>query len=327
MNHLPLRILRCPQCTGALDWAPDRDRVVCLQCPLSYPIRGGVPLLVIAQASARPIETDPEFERLVAEAVAAPFSGWDWSWLLGRRTEDVDPPGRLMDLYESRARDLLTGATAVIDLGTGGGERLAGFAPLPPLAVATEAYEPNVAIAAERLTRLGVQVVQTDGACHNSRGPQPGNRWPERRLPFADSSFDLVLASRSAFCPREAARVLRPGGALLTIQGRAEWRGETLADALEGTPPEWTVPGHGWEVGESFREAGLRIVSWTDRSSSTTFHDIGAVVYTLLHLPWTIVDFDLERYRQRLYRLHRRIQAEGGFTTRGTLYLIEAGKP
>jgi hypothetical protein len=174
MNHLPLRILRCPQCTAALDWSPDHDRVVC-----------------------------------------------------------------------------------------------------------------------RRLTPLGVQVVQTDGA----------------------------------FCPREAARLLRPGGALLTIQGRTEWRGETLTDALEGTPPEWTLPGQGWEVGESFRQAGLRISSWTERSATTTYHDIGAVVYTLLHLPWAIVDFDLERYRQRLYRLHRRIQAEGGFVSRGAAYLIEARKP
>jgi hypothetical protein len=155
----------------------------------------------------------------------------------------------------------------------------------------------------------------------------PGNRWPQRRLPFAAAAFGLVLASRSAFCPREATRLLQSGGALVTVQGRTEWRGETLAHALEGTPPEWTLPGHGWEVGESFREAGLRIIDWTERSSMVMFHDIGAVVYTLLHLPWAVIDFDLERYRQRLYRLHRRIRAEGGFTTRGAGYVIEARKP
>ncbi len=27
---------------------------------------------------------DAEFDRLIAEAVAAPFSGWDFSWLAGR---------------------------------------------------------------------------------------------------------------------------------------------------------------------------------------------------------------------------------------------------
>ena len=34
------------------------------------------------------------------------------------------------------------------------------------------------------------------------------------------------------------------------------------------------------------------------------------------HVPWSVVDFDLNRYRERLFRLHRRMQAEGGFRTR-----------
>jgi SAM-dependent methyltransferase len=136
-----------------------------------------------------------------------------------------------------------------------------------------------------------------------------------------------VLASRSAFSPLEVARVLRPGGTLLTVQGGADWRGETLADALEGTPPEWTLPRYGWDVGESFRQAALRIVDWTEHAGTTRFHDIGAVVYLLLHLPWAIIDFDLDRYRQRLYRLHQRMQREGGFVGRGYSYLIEAQKP
>ena len=117
----------------------------------------------------------------------------------------------------------------------------------------------------------------------------------------------------------EVARVLRPGGRLLTIQNGVEWRGETLADA-------WTIPGRGWNVGETLRESGLRIVSWREQATSTSFHDIGAVVYMLMHVPWLVVDFDVPRFRDRLYRLHQRIQREGAFTTRGYVYLIEAEK-
>jgi hypothetical protein len=123
------------------------------------------------------------------------------------------------------------------------------------------------------------------------------------------------------------ARILRPGGTVLTIQGGTKWRGETLADALAGTPPEWTQPGFGWEVGDSFRQASFRIIEWTEHAWTTTYHDIAAVVYELLHVPWSIVDFDVERYRERLFALYRRIQAENGFRTRGYLRLIEARKP
>jgi hypothetical protein len=50
-------------------------------------------------------------------------------------------------------------------------------------------------------------------------------------------------------------------------------------------------------------------------------------VYELLQVPWSVVDFDLNRYRERLFRLHRRMQAEGGFRTRVYTRVIEAQKP
>jgi SAM-dependent methyltransferase/uncharacterized protein YbaR (Trm112 family) len=318
-------VLACPHCAGMLE--PDTDALNCRDCPLSYPIRNGVPVLVIDQARARPTPTDPEFDRLVAEALAAPFSGWDWSWLDNRRINGRDPQGDLADLYDARAPSLVALASGVLDLGTGGGERLAAYGPFPSIAVATEAYAPNVTLARERLGPIGVQVIWNDTACQNSLGPEPGNRWPQRRLPFADATFDVVLARRTAFSPREVARILKPGGLVLTLQNRTDWQGETLADALGATPPEWAIPGQGWFVGHTLFEAGFRVERWEERTGTTTFLDIGAVVYTLLHAPWTIPDFDLGRYRERLYRLHQRMRAEGGFTTRSSGMLIEARKP
>lgn len=316
-------VLTCPQCSGHLDWTADRLRLDCRICPLSYPVRDGVPVLVIDQADVRPVATGPEFDRLVAEAVAAPFSGWDWSWLEGRRTA-VYSPHDLAPVYAERARALVAESVGVLDLGTGGGEQLARYGPFASLAVATEGYPPNVALAAERLGRHGVQVVWTDQATHNSRGPEARNRWPERRLPLADATFDLVLARRSAFSPREVARILRPGGKLLTNQGHTEWRGETLADALGGSPPEWTIPGLGWPVGHTLFEAGFSVDRWLEGSTRVTYHDIGVVVYTLLHVPWIIPGFHLDRYRAHLYQLHQRMQREGGFTTTFHEFLVEA---
>jgi SAM-dependent methyltransferase len=256
----------------------------------------------------------------------APFHGWDLSWLESRKTTTFVGADNPMEIYDARAAVLVAQSTAVLDLGTGDGNRFAAYAPFPEVAFATESHAPNVSLAAERLAAMGVQVVWADPNCHNSRGPRPGNRWPERRLPFADQTFDLVLASRSAFSPKEVARILRPGGTVLTIQGGSEWRGETLADALCGTPPEWTQPGSGWDVDDSFLRAGFHIVDWIEHAWTTTYRDIAVVAYELMHVPWSIVDFDVERYRERLFALHRRMQAEGGFLTRGYTRLIEARK-
>src|SRR5215470_4523817 len=103
------------------------------------------------------MNADPEFDQLLAEAQAAPFSGWDFSWLEGRRVEEGEDDWD----YEERARRLIQRAASLIDLGTGGGERLSRLGSFPALAVATEAYGPNVPIARLRLQPLGVTVVQT----------------------------------------------------------------------------------------------------------------------------------------------------------------------
>jgi hypothetical protein len=106
---------------------------------------------------------------------------------------------------------------------------------------------------------------------------------------------------------------------------RMAWR--NVADALGGTPPERTQAGSGWDVGVSFRQAGFRIIESAEHAWTATYHDIAAVVYELLHVPWAVVDFNVERYGERLLALHRRMQAEGGFPTRGYSQLIEARKP
>jgi uncharacterized protein YbaR (Trm112 family) len=332
MEPIQSDLLICPQCSGKVQPGPEgSERFDCQNCPLSYPLRDGVPVLVIKQASARKIETDDEFERLISEALQAPFSGWDFSWLEGRQVQTPDLRGELD--YEGRAREAVASAHAVLDLSTGGGEVLSRLAPFPKVAMATEAYPPNVTEAARRLVPLGVQVIWTDPACSDSRGPQLRGQWPHRRLPFADAAFDLVLASSASFCPREVYRVLQRGGTLLTVQGGTQKEspeqkgGPGLVDLLEGTSPEWTQPEYGWDIDATLDEAGFVTVEKIERQVTTTYRDIGAVVYFLKVIPWVIIDFEVNRYRERLYKLHQHMKAEGGLTSGGVHRLIEVRKP
>src|SRR5438132_1639427 len=146
--------------------------------------------------------------------------------------------------------------------------------------------------------------------CHDSRGPQPDGSFSERRLPFPDAHFELVLAHSSAFCPAEVYRVLRPGGTLLTAQGGPSLF-PTLADVLEGPVPEWAKEGQGWDIDASLDAAGFETVEKLDVFPKMTYRDIGAVVYALRAVPWTITDFMVERYRERLYQLHLQINGSG----------------
>src|SRR5262249_29304769 len=130
-----------------------------------------------------------------------PFEGWDFSYLHGRCHEDQPPWS-----YERIVRDLLRDADSVLDLGTGGGEKLLEFRDvLPPNTVATEGYAPNVPVARANLEPQGIRVVEY-------------NIDEESRMPFDDASFGLIHSRHEAYDAREIARILKPGSIFLTQQ-------------------------------------------------------------------------------------------------------------
>ncbi len=246
------------------------------------------------------------FEDLVAEAAAAPITGWDFSWLDGRATEQRPSWG-----YSRLLAERVAGAAAVLDVQTGGGEVLAGAGPLPPRTAATESWPPNLAVAARRLGPLGVQVV---GAAD------------EADLPFADASFDLV-SSRHPVVTRwdEIARVLRPGGILLTQQVGAGTMAE-LSTFVDGPRPARYDRDPG-RAQAAATDAGLEVTRFEAESLPTVFSDIGAVVYYLRLVVWVVPGFSVERHRDRLLALHERIERDGAFVAHAKRFLLEARKP
>ncbi|GHH81807.1 methyltransferase type 11 [Kitasatospora indigofera] len=248
------------------------------------------------------------FEELVGEAEAVPVDGWDFSWLDGRATEQRPSWG-----YQRTIGERLARVHAALDLQTGGGEVLAGVPALPPVMVATEGWPPNVVLATRLLHPLGAVVV-----ADAEEGP----------LPFAAEAFDLVT-SRHPVAVRwaEIARVLRPGGSYLA-QHVGPASVFELVEYFLGPQPEAVRRGrHPDDARREAAAAGLEVVDLRLESLHTEFRDIGAVVWFLRKVIWMVPGFTVERYRDRLLELHRRIEAEGPFTARTTRYLIEARKP
>ena len=135
-----------------------------------------------------------------------PFTGWDFSHLDGRLRGEREPWS-----YLDRAAELMRGSSSVVDLDTGGGEKLLGLREhWPARVLATEDYAPNFELARERLSPLGVEVVRS---AVSDTGP----------MPFGEGEFDLVLNRHAQFNPSEVARVLSPGGTFLTQQVHGMW--------------------------------------------------------------------------------------------------------
>jgi SAM-dependent methyltransferase len=247
------------------------------------------------------------FDELVTEAAAAPIDGWDFSWLDGRATEERPSWG-----YQRLMSQRLATASAALDIDTGGGEVLAGAAALPPTMVATESWPPNAALATTLLHPRGVVVVATRD---------------EPRLPFADEAFDLVT-SRHATEVRwaEIARVLRPGGSYLAQQiGPATMR-ELFEFFLGPQPAKWVELQPDTQTVRA-KAAGLQVVQMRMERLRAEFFDIGAVIYFLRKVIWTVPDFSVERYRERLRTMHEQIEADGPFVAHSTRLLVEARKP
>ena len=237
----------------------------------------------------------------------APFAGWDFSYLAGRMYQEQPPWD-----YLARAAELLRNAASVVDLNTGGGERLLDLQPAwPPRVVATEEWPPNFALINERLTPLGVQV-------YNVRLTD------DDPMPFADGEFEVVLNRHAAFNPAEVARVLAPGGTFLTQQVHG-LSGQAL-QAVFGAKPQWpdATPA---KYLPRLQQAGLTIVNGQEWSGRLNFTDVGAIVYYLKATPWLVPDFTVDRYTAELLELQARLASGQALDFAGRLYLIEARKP
>lgn len=246
------------------------------------------------------------FDELVREAELATAEGWDFGWLEGRAIEDR-PSWHYFNMVAERA----TAASALLDVEAGVGRMIGSLPAFPPLAVATEGFPASVAIAAPRLKARGVQLVVTS----------------QRRvgLPFAPESFDLVV-SRHPIEPwwQEIARVLVHGGYYFA-QHVGPHSLRSLSEFLMGPLPDESKRDPDRER-RAAEDAGLVVQALEVECPRTAFFDIGAVVYFLRVVPWIVPDFDVAKYRERLFDLHEVIERDGGFETTASRMLIEAVK-
>lgn len=246
--------------------------------------------------------TNNEFYTYLVSEYNQTFSGWDFTHLNGRRLDiHTDHPWD----YTATVLAAMRGAESMLDMGTGGGERLAAFAtsqPLPPRTCATEGYAPNVPVARQRLAPLGVTVYAVDDDHH---------------LPFVDEQFDLIVNRHASYSPREVRRILKSGHQFITQQV-GDQTNRHLHELLDYAPKDTFYPGaeqkHAWNLAYAVHElqdAGWCIVEQLEDVYPTRYYDVGAIVYYLKAIPWEIPDFSVEKYFDKLLEIDRLIKREG----------------
>ena len=232
---------------------------------------------------------------------AAPFQGWDFSYLAGRMTE-AEPPWD----YPALAKAAVQGAQDILDVATGGGEVFSSFAPFPGRATAVEGYPPNLAVARGRLEPLGVRVLQANTASG---------------MPFEDGAFDLILNRHGGFRSAEMHRVLKSGGVFLTQQVG----GDNLADLAYVFGARLAYPGNTLDrISGELRALGCEIRRGETWRGTVTFKDVGAVVYFLTAIPWVAQGFSVERHEEALASLQAALDAGRPLSFTYSRYLLEA---
>ena len=235
-----------------------------------------------------------------------PFVGFNFSYFADKWIDETPPWS-----YEDQVRALMLEAQSVLDIGTGGGEKLLAFRDVwPGQVTVTEGHPPNLQLARDRLEPLGVTVVENSETL-------------EGEMPFDNGAFDLVINRHAAFNIVEMERILRTGGIFLTqqVDGRNL---SDLSDAFETKQP-WTYFTLDFVLQE-IEKTNLVVETAEEWTGQTTFEEIGTLVYYLKAIPWTVPGFSVETHQQYLLKLQRRLEKEKALSFTKKLMLLKAKK-
>ncbi|HKY13423.1 MAG TPA: methyltransferase domain-containing protein, partial [Microthrixaceae bacterium] len=145
-------------------------------------------------------------------------------------------------------------------------------------------------------------------------------------LPFADGAFDLVTSRHPATVHwSEVARVLAPGGTYFA-QHVGGGTNVEISEHFLGPLDPGNRRDHEVEANQA-RAAGLEIVQCRNERRELEFFDVGAMVFFLRKVVWTVPDFSVDRHRARLRELHDLIERDGSFRSTMSRTLFEARKP
>ena len=241
------------------------------------------------------------------EEAIAHIHGWDFSHIADKYEEEHDIPWD----YDSLVRQYLKKDMKLLDYDTGGGEFLLSLGHPYENTAATEGFPPNVKLCQEKLIPLGIDLKECSDPA---------------KLPFGDSSFDLVINRHGDFCPEELYRVLKPGGLFITQQVGDR----NDLDLVRMVFPDTEDPTSGLHLSvqqRAFEQAGFEIVRAEEHFGQIRFYDVGAFVWFARIIEWEFPGFSVDSCFDRLLQMQAQLEEKGSIDGTTHRYMIIARKP
>ncbi|MFW5800017.1 MAG: methyltransferase domain-containing protein [Spirochaetota bacterium] len=253
------------------------------------------------------LDDESIFNLLIEEAEDKIFSGWDFSYITKTGRNKTEP---LKWSYTSKILPYIRNAKSMLDMGTGGGEYLTLLQPFPETTFATESYKPNIPIARERLNPFGIEVMEVID---------------DDNLPFKSEMFDLIINRHESYNPDEVYRILMKKGLFISQQVGGDndiELNKRLGAEIDESIIHWKLE---YAVTE-LETSGFTILEKKEDFPKTRYYDTGAVVYQLKAIPWQISDFTADKYKDKLFELHKEIRNNGYIEIKSHRFLIIAEK-
>jgi SAM-dependent methyltransferase len=203
--------------------------------------------------------------------------GWDFSRMRDAR-EPV--PWDYLDVVQRYLRP----TDRVLDVGTGGGEKLLALVSCFDSAVGVDISPEMIATARKNKAAAQVEAVSFEVMCGEA-------------LRFPDRAFDVVLNRHCTVDVRETFRVLRPGGYFVTQRvGTRNTRNIcALFDCGAGGEYEPEPFQEAAALAAAFRQIGCRVLCIAEYDVRYWFLDVESLLFWLQAIPIP-EDFSIERH-------------------------------
>lgn len=238
------------------------------------------------------MNTKELYNKWKQEEEKAKIIGWDFSYIEDRFHSDEDSlPWDYVEVIKRYMRD----NHRILDIDTGGGEFLLSLGHPYQLTSATEGYPPSVELCRKELGSLGIDF-------HEMR--------EYSRMPFSDSSFDIIINRHGSYDVGEIYRVLKPNGLFITQQVGEDNDRELVEMLLPDAPKLFS--GHNLKSQvEVFKNTGFQILEQGEAFRPLAFYDTSALVWFVKIIEWEFVDFSVDRCFDKLLEVEKEIVHSG----------------
>ena len=247
-----------------------------------------------------------DYEKQLYEKVG-PKIGWDFSKVF-ERVNTIGKKWNFLDIVKNHLKK----ETILLDIGTGGGEKILKMAKYVEKAFGIDISKGMIITAKKNQVESKMSNVEFKLANAN-------------KLPFPKDYFDVVTCKHAPFSVKELFRVLKPNGIFITQQVGEEdkqnikdifGRGQSFGEK-DGTSMNKYI--------KELKKFGFEILKEDTYDATQYFESMEDIIFLLKNTP-IIPNFKIEKDKEYLEEFKKKYKTEKGIETNSNRYLIISRK-